>query len=156
MKLSKNFTLKEMTRSVTAKRRDIDNTPDEQQIENLAELCEKVLQPLRDLMGPIVITSGYRSPALNTAIGGSATSQHCAIKGAAADIDICTGDCDYKNAEVFHNIKDNFVFDQLIWEFGSESGPEGGHVSDNYGKNRKQILKAVKKNGKTKYLNYED
>ena len=63
MKLSKNFTLKEMTRSITAKRRDIDNTPDEQQIENLAELCEKVLQPLRDLMGPIVITSGYRSPA---------------------------------------------------------------------------------------------
>ena len=115
MKLSKNFTLKEMTRSITAKRRDIDNTPDEQQIENLAELCEKVLQPLRDLMGPIVITSGYRRPALNTAIGGSTTSQHCAIKGAAADIDICTGDCDYKNAEVFHNIKDNFVFDQLIW-----------------------------------------
>lgn len=156
MKLSKNFTLKEMTRSVTAKRRDIDNTPDEQQIENLAELCEKVLQPLRDLMGPIVITSGYRSPALNTAIGGSATSQHCAIKGAAADIDICTGDCDYKNAEVFHNIKDNFVFDQLIWEFGSESCPDWVHVSYNYGKNRKQILKAVKKNGKTKYLNYED
>ena len=84
MKLSKNFTLKEMTRSITAKRKGIENTPDEQQIENLTELCEKVLQPLRDKIGSIAITSGYRSEAVNTRIGGSPYSQH--MLGQAADI----------------------------------------------------------------------
>ena len=156
MQLSKNFSLAEMTKSVTAKRLGIDNTPNEQQIEFMRELCEAVLQPLRDALGPIVITSGLRVPALNKAVGGSGTSQHCALNGAAADIDICTGKCEGKNTEVFNYIKDNLVFDQLIWEFGSNECPDWVHVSYHYGHNRGQILKAVKQNGKTKYLKYED
>ena len=150
MQLSKNFSLAEMTKSVTAKRLGIDNTPNEQQIEFLRELCEAVLQPLRDALGPIAITSGLRVPKLNKAVGGSTTSQHCALSGAAADIDM-----DAKNTEVFNYIKDNLVFDQLIWEFGSNDCPDWVHVSYHYGHNRGQILKAVKQKGKTKYLKYE-
>lgn len=149
MNLSKNFTLKEMTKSVTAKRLGIDNTPDDQQIAFMVELCENVLQPLRDALGPITISSGLRVPALNKAIGGSSSSQHCALRGAAADIDM-----DEKNAEVFNYIKDNLIFDQLIWEFGDNDCPDWVHVSYHYGHNRGQILKAVKKNGKTTYINY--
>ena len=149
MKLSDNFTLAEMTKSQTAKRLGIDNTPTPEQLENLIELCNKVLQPLRDAIGPIRISSGLRVPALNKAIGGSKTSQHCAINGAAADIDV------EDNKKVFDYIKDNIQFDQLIWEFGDENQPDWVHVSYHYGKNRGQILRAVKKNGKTTYINYK-
>jgi hypothetical protein len=155
MNLSKNFTLREMTKSVTAKRLGIDNTPNDEQIAFMRELCEAVLQPLRDELGPIIITSGLRVPALNKAIGGSSTSQHCALRGAAADIDICTGECEGKNAEVFNYIKDNLIFDQLIWEFGDNDCPDWVHVSYHYGHNRGQILKAVKKNGKTTYIPFK-
>ena len=139
-----------MTKSVTAKRLGIDNTPNEQQIEFLIELCENVLQPLRDKMGPILITSGLRVPKLNKAVGGSTTSQHCALNGAAADIDM-----DAKNAEIFNYIKDNLVFDQLIWEFGDDNCPDWVHVSYHYGHNRSQILKAVKRKGKTAYIPFK-
>ena len=149
MKLSDNFTLAELTKSQTAKRLGIDNTPTPEQLENLIELCNKVLQPLRDAIGPIRISSGLRVPALNKAIGGSKTSQHCAINGAAADIDV------EDNKKVFDYIKDNIQFDQLIWEFGDENQPDWVHVSYHYGKNRGQILRAVKKNGKTTYINYK-
>ena len=156
MKLSENFTLAELTKSQTAKRLGIDNTPTPEQLENLIELCNKVLQPLRDAIGPIHISSGLRVPALNKAIGGSKTSQHCAINGAAADIDMCPpSGCKNKNAEVFNYIKDNLQFDQLIWEFGNDNCPDWVHVSYHYGKNRGQILRAVKKNGKTTYINYK-
>lgn len=147
MMLSKNFSLDEMTRSETAKKKNIDNTPDPRQIEFLRELCEKVLQPVRDAFGPVNISSGYRSPKLNVAIGGSTSSQHCALRGAAADISM--GE---KNKDVFNFIKDELVFDQLIWEFGTDENPSWVHVSYHYGHNRKQILKAVKVNGKTKYV----
>ena len=149
MKLSENFTLAELTKSSTATRLGIDNTPTPEQLENLLELCNKVLQPLRDAIGPIRISSGLRVPALNKAIGGSKTSQHCAINGAAADIDV------EDNKKVFDYIKDNIQFDQLIWEFGNEKQPDWVHVSYHYGKNRGQILRAVKKNGKTTYINYK-
>ena len=150
MQLSKNFSLAEMTKSVTAKRLGIDNTPNEEQIAFLRELCEAVLQPLRDHIGPVSITSGLRVPALNRAVGGSGTSQHCALNGAAADIDM-----DAKNTEVFNYIKDNLVFDQLIWEFGNDKFHDWVHVSYNYGHNRGQVLKAIKQNGKTKYVPYK-
>lgn len=150
MNLSKNFTLKEMTKSVTAKRLGIDNTPNDEQIAFMRELCEAVLQPVRDALGPITITSGLRVPALNKAIGGSSTSQHCALRGAAADIDM-----DEKNPEIFNYIKDNLVFDQLIWEFGDNECPDWVHVSYHYGHNRGQILKAVKRNGKTTYIPFK-
>lgn len=149
MKLSENFTLAELTKSSTAKRLGIENTPDPQQLENLVELCHKVLQPLREAIGPIRISSGLRVPALNKAIGGSSTSQHCAINGAAADIDIDD------NKKVFDYIKNNLQFDQLIWEFGNEKQPDWVHVSYHYGHNRGQVLKAIKKDGKTKYIPYK-
>ena len=156
MNLSKNFTLKEMTKSVTAKRLGIDNTPNDEQIAFMRELCEAVLQPLRDELGPITISSGLRVPALNKAIGGSSTSQHCAMRGAAADIDMCNGStCNGKNKEVFDYIKDNLVFDQLIWEFGDDKCPDWVHVSYHYGHNRSQILKAVKRKGKTAYIPFK-
>ena len=147
MKLSDNFTLAEMVRSQTARRLNIDNTPNEHQIEFMRELCVNVLQPIRDEFGPVRITSGLRVPELNRAIGGSSSSQHCALNGAAADIDF--GD---NNAPVFKWICENVIFDQLIWEFGDESNPDWIHVSYNCGKNRGQILRAVKRNGKTKYI----
>ena len=149
MKLSNNFSLAEMTRSSTATKKGIDNTPNGSQIENLLILCDNVLQPLRDALGPIVISSGFRSVKLNTAIGGSSSSQHCALKGAASDIDL-----GLLNAKVFNYIKSNLIWDQLIWEFGSEDCPSWVHVSFNEGHNRKQILKAIKKDGKTKYINF--
>lgn len=149
MKLSNNFSLAEMTRSSTATKKGIDNTPNGAQIENLLILCDNVLQPLRDALGPIVISSGFRSVKLNTAIGGSSSSQHCALKGAASDIDL-----GLLNAKVFNYIKSNLIWDQLIWEFGSDDCPSWVHVSFNEGHNRKQILKAIKKDGKTKYINF--
>lgn len=149
MKLSENFTLAELTKSSTATRLGIDNSPSPEQLENLVELCHKVLQPLREAIGPINISSGLRVPALNKAIGGSKTSQHCAINGAAADIDI------EDNKKVFDYIKNNLQFDQLIWEFGNEKQPDWVHVSYHYGHNRGQVLKAIKKDGKTKYVPYK-
>ena len=147
MMLSKNFSLAEMTRSATADRKRIENVPNAAQIEFLVELCENVLQPVREEFGPIRISSGYRSPKLNVAIGGSTSSQHCALRGAAADISMKE-----KNKDIFNYIKDELIFDQLIWEFGSDENPSWVHVSYHYGHNRKQVLKAVKINGKTRYI----
>ena len=149
MKLSKNFSLGEMIQSQTAIRKNIDNNPNGDQILNLIDLCDNVLQPLRDAIGPIRISSGFRSQKLNVAIGGAASSQHCALNGAAADIDM--GE---RNAEVFEWLKANVDFDQLIWEFGDKSNPSWVHVSYKDGKNRNQILKAIKENGRTKYLKF--
>lgn len=149
MKLSKNFTLQEMVHSYTAVKKGLLNEPNEAQIENLRILCENVLQPLRDALGPIYISSGFRSVELNTAIGGSSSSQHCALKGAASDIDVGK-----RNAEVFNYIKDHLVWDQMIWEFGDDENPSWVHVSYNEGHNRKQILKAIKQGGKTKYIQF--
>tara|TARA_R110001592_G_scaffold138865_3_gene358418 strand:+ start:407 stop:865 length:459 start_codon:yes stop_codon:yes gene_type:complete len=148
MKMSANFSLGEMTSSHTAQRLGIDNTPNDEQIENLKELCEKVLQPIRDKFGPVRVTSGLRVPDLNTAIGGSKSSQHC--KGEAADINLCANGCGGKNSDVFNYIKESLTFDQLIWEFG-DSCPAWVHVSYKYGHNRGQVLKASKKNGRTVY-----
>jgi len=138
-----------MVHSYTAVKKGLLNEPNEAQIENLRILCENVLQPLRDALGPIYISSGFRSVELNTAIGGSSSSQHCALKGAASDIDMGK-----RNAEVFNYIKDHLVWDQMIWEFGDDENPSWVHVSYNEGHNRKQILKAIKQGGKTKYIQF--
>jgi hypothetical protein len=147
MKLSNSFNLIEFTSSETASRRGIDNTPSIAVIENLRFLCENVLQPLRDKYGKSInITSGYRSPKLNKAIGGSSTSQHCF--GQAADIQV-----DRKDYLKVWEILKTLPFDQIIWEFGTESAPDWIHVSFVQGKNRGQKLKAVKNIfGKTQYL----
>ena len=151
MELSKNFTLSELVASPTAKKRGILNEPDAKQLAALRLIVEKVLQPLRDgIDKPIKVTSGLRVPALNKAIGGSVTSQHC--KGEAADIQMSgkTG-----NAKLFHYIKENLVFDQLIWEFGTDSNPDWVHVSYSAKGNRGEMLVAYKKDGRTRYRLYK-
>lgn len=152
MQLSKNLTLAEVMRSETAKRKGISNMPTPEHIENFKLLAEKVFQPIREHFGkPIIISSGYRSKELNTAIGGALSSQHCS--GEAIDIDM--DGTDITNAQVFNYIKDNLEFDQLIWEFGTDTNPDWVHVSyESTGKQRKQILRAVKKGGATSYKPY--
>ena len=152
--ISKHISEKEATKSVTALRLGIDNTPNGDAIANMKQLAEKVFEPLREWVGgPIKINSMYRSPALNEAIGGSSKSQHCCKGGAAAiDIDDIYG---YKtNAEMFEWIKENLnSFDQMIWEFGNEDNPDWVHVSYvSEDKNRNRILKAVRDDGKSKYI----
>jgi len=162
MQLSKNLALAEVIRSETAKRKGISNMPTPEHIENFKLLAEKVFQPIRDHFGaPIRISSGYRSAALNKAIGGAGktvngvyipSSQHCT--GEAIDIDM--DGTSITNAAIFNFIKDNLEFDQLIWEFGTDTNPDWVHVSyESTGKQRKQILKAKKSGGKTTYVPYK-
>jgi zinc D-Ala-D-Ala carboxypeptidase len=153
MQLSKNLALAEVTRSETAKRNGISNMPTPEHLENFKKLAENVFQPIREHFGvPIHISSGYRSAALNKAVGGSASSQHCT--GEAIDIDM--DGTDITNAQIFHFIKDNLNFDQLIAEFPVNSNPAWVHVSyESTGKQRKQILVAKKVGGATKYIAYK-
>jgi hypothetical protein len=152
MQLSKNLSLAEVTRSESAKRNGISNMPTPEHIENFKLLAEKVFQPIREHFAvPIHISSGYRSAALNKAVKGSLSSQHCS--GEAIDIDM--DGTTITNAQVFNYIKDNLEFDQLIWEFGTDKNPDWVHVSyESKGKQRKQILKAYKAGGATKYKSY--
>jgi zinc D-Ala-D-Ala carboxypeptidase len=148
--ISKHISYKEGVYSNTATRRDIDNTPTDDQLYFMEIVAEEVFEPLREWVGgPIKINSFYRCPELNTAIGGSATSQHC--KGQAIDIDDTFGKA--TNAEMYHFIKDNLDFDQMIWEFGDDDNPAWVHVSYvSPEKNRNRCLKAYKEGGKTKYM----
>lgn len=150
MKLTQNFSLEELTRSDTAERKGIDNSPTAEHIHNLAELCENVLQPLRDkVKHSIRVTSGYRSEKLNNAIGGSKTSEHSF--GKAADIKLII-DGENKSEILYLSILEmNIPFRQMIWEFGDNETPSWVHISFNKDDNKKQTLKAYKDNGKTKY-----
>ena len=149
--ISKHISEKEATKSVTALRLGIDNTPNGDSISNMKLVAEMVFEPLRQWVGgPIKINSFYRSPALNEAIGGSPKSQHC--QGRAMDIDDVYGH--KTNKEMFDWIKNNLDFDQMIYEFGNEENPDWVHVSYvSEDKNRNRILKAVRDDGKTKYIN---
>ena len=153
MQLSTHLALAEVMRSETAKRKGISNMPTPEHIENFKKLAENVFQPIREHFGvPIHISSGYRSKALNTAVGGSLSSQHC--KGEAIDIDM--DGTSITNAQIFNYIKENLEFDQLIWEFGTDTNPDWVHVSyESTGKQRKQILKAIKSAKGTAYLPYK-
>jgi len=122
--ISKHISIKEATKSNTAERLGIENFPDNDTLINMQALAENVFEPLREWVGgPIYVTSFYRSPELNAAIGGSIKSQHC--KGQAIDIDDVYGNA--TNAEMFNYIKDNLEFDQLIWEFGDDNNPSWVH-----------------------------
>ena len=147
--ISKHISDKEGTYSRTALRLGIKNKPNKQQLNNMVKLAEEVFEPLREYAnGPIKINSFFRSPELNTAIGGSTKSQHC--HGQAIDIDDTYGHL--TNAEMFYHIKKYLDFDQMIWEFGDDDNPDWVHVSYvSPDKNRNRCLKAYKKNGKTKY-----
>ena len=149
MNISDHITLKEATRSNTAKRLGIDNTPDEETLVTMRFTAEYIFEPLRNHFGEqIYVSSFYRSKDLNKAIGGSKTSQHC--KGEAIDIDDVYSKA--TNADFFNYIKDNLEFDQLIWEFGDDTNPAWVHASYCLGNNRMRVLKAIKENGKTKYI----
>jgi len=150
MNLSPNFSLHELTKSETALRLDLDNTPDEQATENLRLLCEKVLQPVRDHFGKgVKVNSAYRSPESNAAVGGSKSSDHCL--GRAADIEIPG----VANADLAQWIMDNLDYTQLILEFYTPGIPDSGWVHVSYDPNnlKKQELTATKVAGKTTYLN---
>ena len=150
MTLTANFSLHEMTKSETALRKGMPNEPTEADIANLKLLAEKVLQPLRDHYGVgIKVNSGYRSPDVNAAVGGSRTSDHC--KGQAADIEIAG----IPNATLAQYIKDSLQYTQLILEFYTPGIPDSGWVHVSYDANnlKCQTLTATKKDGKTAYLN---
>jgi len=141
MRLSKNFTLEELC--VTSS--GLKNEPTNVEIGALRALVANVLQPLREDIGePIKINSGFRSSAVNKAVGGAAPSQH--VKGEAADIE-CSN-----NAYLFNLIRKNLVFDQLIWEHGDDKQPAWVHVSYKAQGNRHEVLRAKKVNGKTQYI----
>ena len=146
MRLSKNFLLSEFTSSGTAKRLDIDNEPTKKHLRNLQRTIDFLLQPLRDSVGPIRISSGYRNKELNRAIGGSTKSQHC--KGEALDIQFWK-DGKMCNKEVYDWIIDNAIeFDQMINEFDFA----WIHISLKKSNNRREVLEAYKdKDGDTKY-----
>jgi uncharacterized protein YcbK (DUF882 family) len=143
----KYFTIKELTKSTTAIKRHIDNTPSKEVVRSLTALVEKVLDPLREAYGkPIIVTSGYRCPKLNAIVGSTPSSQH--VKGEAADIK-SVQDTPEENKKLFDLIvKMKLPFDQLI----NEHNYDWVHVS--FGaRHRRQKLKAVRKNGRTVYVN---
>jgi len=148
MNLTKNLTLLEATKSNTAIRLGIDNTPNQATIETMIETAENIFQPLRDALGPIRVSSFYRSPELNRAIGGSKSSQHC--KGEAIDMQGITA----TNKMLFDSACELEEFDQIIWEFGTLEEPDWVHVSYSPTHNRKQILRATKVGKRTAYVPY--
>jgi len=149
MQLTAHFNLAEFTRSESAKRHGVSNEPTPEHLENIKVLCDKVLEPIRMKFGPINISSGYRSKVLNHYIGGALKSEHC--EGKAADIDM-DGMGSVSNKDIFEYIKNNLEFNQLINEFNYS----WVHVSYSLGKNKKQILDALKINNKTVYANHKD
>ena len=148
MRLSQNFWLNELTKSSTADRLGISNEPGIEEIVNLTVLTQHVLQPVREHFGVITVNSGYRSPALNSKVGGSKTSQHCF--GEAADFE----QNGTPNAEVATWISEELEFDQLILEFYTKGQPNSGWVHCSFkkdGSNRRKIMTALRVKGKTKY-----
>jgi hypothetical protein len=147
--LQKNVSLKELTKSESATRFGISNEPTEEALSNLQKLATHILQPVRDHFGkPLIITSGYRSPELCVKIGSTTTSQH--TKGQAADFEIGG----IANKDLSDWIHQNLDYDQLILEFWKPEDPNSGWVHCSYkgqGLNRKQYLRAITENGKTKY-----
>ena len=148
--ISKHISYKESTNSITAIRRGIDNTPNDEQLANMELIAEKIFEPLREWVGgPIKINSFFRCPDLNKAIGGSRKSQHC--QGQAIDIDDTYGIV--ANSDMYNYIKNNLDFDQLIWEFGDDNNPNWVHVSYvSKEDNRNRCLKAYREQGRSKYM----
>jgi hypothetical protein len=154
MKISEHLDLSELIRSESAKRNGISNMPTEAHIANLKLLAEKIFEPIRNnFRCPIHVSSGYRSKELNAKVGGATTSQHSS--GEAIDLDMDGTPNGVTNKMIFDYIYKNLDFDQLIWEFGTNENPDWVHVSyESTGKQRKQVLKAYKENGKTHYKPY--
>ena len=149
--ISKHISWKEATHSNTAEKKEIENNPNEAQIQCMKKVAKEVFEPLRVWANePIRVNSFFRSPELCEAIGSKKTSQHA--KGQAIDIDALG---DKTNADLFNYIKENLNFDQLIWEFGDDENPDWIHVSYvGVNGNRNRILKASKKGKKVTYSLY--
>tara|TARA_R110000787_G_scaffold279645_1_gene389868 strand:- start:24764 stop:25240 length:477 start_codon:yes stop_codon:yes gene_type:complete len=152
-KFSDHVSYKEGVHSNTALRRGLDNIPNPDQQKCMHEIAQLLFEPLREWVGgPIKINSFFRGEPVNTAIGGSKNSQH--MKGQGIDLDDTYGH--KTNAEMYHYIKDNLDFDQLIWEFGDDENPNWIHVSYvTHRPNRKKLTIAVKENGRTIYKHEE-
>jgi zinc D-Ala-D-Ala carboxypeptidase len=147
MKLTSNLSLAEVTKSATAIRKGIANTPTATHLIALKEVSKNIFQPCREHFGkPLAVTSGYRSEELNEAINGSKRSQHSKGEALDLDADVFGG---FSNAELFNYIKNNLDFDQLIWEFGNNNNPAWVHCSYKTQGNRNEVLIAVKTNNKT-------
>jgi hypothetical protein len=158
MNLSKNLTLSEAIRSETAKRNHIDNTPNEEQLQQLKITAEKIFQPIRDHFGrPIYITSMFRCEKLNTWVKGAEFSAHKHINNLGA-IDIDMDGTEISNKEVFDFIRNNLDFDVLIWEYGTKESPAWVHCSYHSGrKNRKYVLQMYRdENGISRTIEYKD
>tara|TARA_B100000959_G_scaffold213687_1_gene224854 strand:+ start:1808 stop:2284 length:477 start_codon:yes stop_codon:yes gene_type:complete len=148
IKISKNFNLKELTASSTADRLDIDNGPSTEHLINLTVVTHKILQPVREQFGVVTVNSGYRSPALNKAVGGSSRSQHC--NGEAVDLECFS----VSNPDLAKWITKNLDWDQIILEFYKKGDPHSGWVHCSYkrdGTNRRKILTALRINKRTVY-----
>ena len=142
MKIGKYFTLEELT----ANKAGLVNYPDTLAMRNLTSLVKNVLDPLREMYGkPITVNSGYRNIYVNKNVGGAPSSQH--LKGEASDIDTKAD-----NAELFKLIRENFVFDQLIWEGGDDKAPAWIHVSFKTQGNRNEVLKMKYLHGQKAYV----
>ena len=149
MKLTKNFWLQEFEKSQTATRLGIDNSIPNILIPQIKALAINVLQPVRNEWGPTTISSGYRSPELNRAIGGSHKSQH--MKGLAADFEVAG----QSNFTVAKWIQDNLEFDQLILEGHKKFIPNSGWIHCSYnsvGVNRQEVLTAHFEGGRVRYV----
>ena len=154
--ISEHISYNEATKSITAQRLDIANEPTSKQLVNMRHWANVIFEPLRTALGnkAIGLASFFRSFLLNTAIGGSSSSQHC--DGEAGDIDADKYNNGITNRQIFDFIKDNCDFDQLIWEYGTDEEPAWIHVSTKRdGNNRKEILVAYKTLGRTKYKYYK-
>lgn len=147
--ISKHISYKEATRSLTAIRLGLENKPNEYELSNMIGVAKNIFEPLREWVNdPIKVNSFFRSIELNKAIGGSSRSQHC--QGRAIDIDDTYGHA--TNAEMFHWVKENLNFDQMIWEFGTDENPDWVHISwVSEDQNRNRCLRAERINGKTTY-----
>ena len=147
--ISKHISYKEATRSLTAIRLGLENKPNEYELSNMIGVAENIFEPLREWVNdPIKVNSFFRSIELNKAIGGSSRSQHC--QGRAIDIDDTYGHA--TNAEMFHWVKENLNFDQMIWEFGTDENPDWVHISwVSEDQNRNRCLRVERINGKTTY-----
>lgn len=147
--MTKNFSLAELTKSETALRLSIENQPDDEQLNNLLLLCANVLQPVRDHFGKgVKVNSALRTIPVNRAVGSSDSSHH--VKGMAADIEIPG----VPNAELAEYIRDHLPHTQVILEFYTQGIPDSGwvHVSYDPQNLKHQSLTAIKKDGKTVYL----
>lgn len=146
--VSPHLPLRDAIRSQTAERLGLPNTPTAAILEAMRQVAAACYEPAVAALGPIGVSSFYRAPAVNAAIGGSRTSDHC--RGRAIDLDAIPA-TDLTNAALFEWLRAHVPFDQLIWEFGDDDQPAWVHVSYRGPTNRRQVLRAARLAGRVVY-----